>query len=85
MFYGKTSKELDELYKSQSETERINTDIAYYTILDKQNEVLKTFVHDEKNHLTVIKSLANNQNVDEYIDKVYGQIRYNCNAYCKYP
>ena len=76
VFYGKTSKELDELYKSQSETERINTDIAYYTILDKQNEVLKTFVHDEKNHLTVIKSLANNQNVDEYIDKVYGQIRY---------
>ncbi len=76
VFFGKTSKELDELYKSQSETEKINTDIAYYTILDKQNDILKTFVHDEKNHLTVIKSLANNKNVDEYIDKVYGQIRY---------
>lgn len=76
VFYGKTSKELDELYKAQSEAERINTDIAYYSILDRQNELLKTFVHDEKNHLTVIKSLADNREVDEYIDKIYGRIKH---------
>ncbi len=74
VFYGKTTRELDELYKAQKETERINTDIAYYSILDKQNDKLKTFVHDEKNHLTVIKSLADNDEVSEYIDKIYGEI-----------
>ena len=76
VFYGKTSKELDELYKAQSEAERINTDIAYYSILDRQNDILKTFVHDEKNHLTVIKSLADNPEVNKYIDKIYGQIKH---------
>lgn len=73
-FYGKTTRELDELYKAQQEAERINTDIAYYSILDKQNDKLKTFIHDEKNHLTVIKSLADNEDVNEYIDKIYGEI-----------
>lgn len=73
-FYGKTTRELDELYKAQKEAERINTDIAYYSILDKQNDRLKTFVHDEKNHLTVIKSLADNEEVNEYVDKIYGEI-----------
>ena len=76
IFYGKTSKELDELYKAQSAAERVNTDTTYYAILDKQNNLLKTFIHDEKNHLTVIKSIANNSVVNEYIDKVYGQIEY---------
>lgn len=74
IFYGKTTKELDELYKAQTQAERISTDIAYYAILDKQNDKLKTFVHDEKNHLTVIKSLADNEEVSEYIDKIYGEI-----------
>lgn len=76
VFYGKTTRELDELYKAQSEAERVHTDIAYYAILDKQNDMLKTFIHDEKNHLSVIKSLADNPEVSEYIDKIYGEIRH---------
>lgn len=75
IFYSKTSKELDELYKAQAEAERINTDIAYYTILDSQNEQLKAFIHDEKNHLTTIKSLSDNPEIHEYIDKLYGEIK----------
>ena len=47
---------------------------AYYTILDNQNEELITVLHDEKNHLAVIKSLANQPEVSEYIDQIYGQI-----------
>lgn len=75
VFYGQTSKKMDELYKSQSELERINTDKAYYAMLDQQNKTLQTFAHDEKNHLTAIKSLAKNPQVDEYIDNIYGQIK----------
>lgn len=74
VFYGKTTRELDELYKAQSDAERVHTDIAYYAILDKQNDMLKTFIHDEKNHLSVIKSLADNPEVSDYIDKIYGEI-----------
>lgn len=73
-FYGRTSKELDRLYQEQSEVERINTDTAYYAILDRQNEQLKTLIHDEKNHLTTIKSIAKNKELDDYIDSIYGKI-----------
>lgn len=74
VFYGKTNKELNELYKAQNENIRAATDAAYYSVLDRQNEQLKTILHDEKNHLTTIKCLANNQEVSEYIDRIYGQI-----------
>ena len=33
---------------------------------------LKTIIHDEKNHLAAIKSLANKPEVSEYIDFIYG-------------
>ena len=76
-FYSRTSKRLDELYKEQSEAERVKTDTAYYAILDKQNETLKMLTHDEKNHLLAIKTIANNPEVSAYIDKIYGEIKVN--------
>ncbi len=75
IFYGKTAKQIDELYASQSETEKISTDAAYYALVDRQNDMLKTFIHDEKNHLSAIKSLADSSEVNEYIDSIYGQIK----------
>lgn len=75
VFYGKTSKKMEELYKEQSELSRIRTEKAYYSILDKQNETLKMITHDEKNHLLAIKTIANDPEVSEYIDKIYGEIR----------
>lgn len=54
----------------------MKTDIAYYALLDRQNEVLKQLTHDEKNHLSTIKALANDPNVDAYIDSIYGEISY---------
>ena len=74
-FYSRTSKKMNELYKEQSEAERIKTDTAYYAILDKQNETLKMITHDEKNHLLAIKAIANNTEVNEYVDKIYGEIK----------
>ena len=77
IFYGKTTRELNDLYKIQSENDRAETDAAYYAILDRQNEQLKTILHDEKNHLSTIKSLANKPEVSQYIDEIYGQITEN--------
>lgn len=74
IFYSKTYQELNELYSSQKEQERELADAAYYSIIDKQNAQLKTILHNEKNHLSTIKSLANMPVVSEYIDKIYGEI-----------
>ena len=76
IFYSRTSKQIDDLFHSQRELERVETDIAYYALLDRQNEVLKQLTHDEKNHLSTIKALANDPNVDTYIDSIYNEIRY---------
>lgn len=76
IFYGRTSGVLDELYKQKREADRIVTDMAYYDILDRQNETLKTFVHDEKNHLLAIKAIADNEEVNRYIDTVFEDIKY---------
>lgn len=75
VFYGQTSKNIDELYQIKLEKEKLTVDKMYYEILETQNERLKTFAHDEKNHLGVIKSLANDPEVDKYIDEVYGQLK----------
>lgn len=76
VFQSKTSKEIDELFYAQQNAERIRTDTTYYALLDSQNEKLKAITHDEKNHLAAIKALANNQEVDNYIDTISKDIYY---------
>ncbi|MCH5198436.1 MAG: GHKL domain-containing protein [Oscillospiraceae bacterium] len=76
IFYSKTQREIDELFIAQQDAERIKTDTAYYALLDSQNEMLKTITHDEKNHLSVIKSLANSQEINAYIDTIYNEISF---------
>lgn len=76
VFYGRTSRKMDELYKTQREAERLRTDQTYYALLDQQNEMLKTITHDEKNHLIAIKVLADDPAVSEYIENIYGDIKY---------
>ena len=76
VFYGRTSRKMDELYKTQREAERLRIDQTYYALLDQQNEMLKTITHDEKNHLIAIKALANDPAVSEYIENIYGDIKY---------
>lgn len=75
VFYSKTSKKIAELYEEKNNVERIKTDTAYYSLLNKQNETLKMLTHDEKNHLLAIKAIANNPDVSAYIDKIYNEIK----------
>lgn len=71
LLYNQSSKKEAEVYNLQAELERKETDEAYYKVLDRQNEELKTFVHDEKNHLSVIKNLSDMYEVEEYVNKIY--------------
>lgn len=70
IFYNQSSKKDAELFRLQADLSRIKVDEDYYKVLDQQNQMLKTFVHDEKNHLAVIKSLADNVEIDKYIDNI---------------
>lgn len=74
-FYSKAQETVDELYIAQSQAEKTKVDIAYYAILDRQNEQLKTILHDEKNHLATIKSLSDSKEINEYIDRLCGEIK----------
>lgn len=74
IFYFKSCKELNELYRLRQEHSKESTDVEYYSVLDSQNIQMKTMLHNEKNHLSAIKSLANSPIVNEYIDNLYGEI-----------
>ena len=54
----------------QQEQDKIKTDISYYEILEKQNDNLRTYAHDAKNHLSTIKNLNDNPDVEMYISKM---------------
>lgn len=75
IFYDRSAKKEIELRHLQLALEKENTDKEYYEILDRQNRAMRAFAHDEKNHLIAIKSLADNPEVDEYIDKVYDDLK----------
>lgn len=54
----------------QQEQDKIKTDITYYDILEKQNNNLRTYAHDAKNHLSAIKNLNTNPEIEIYISKM---------------
>ena len=54
----------------QQEQDKIKTDMTYYDILEKQNNNLRTYAHDAKNHLSAIKNLNTNPEIEIYISKM---------------
>ena len=72
-FQSNAQKE-SKLLLLQQEQDKINTDITYYDILEKQNNNLRVYAHDAKNHLTAIKNLNTNPEIDIYISKMYERL-----------
>ncbi len=68
--YQRNSEKENELFQLKNEMNRIETEKTYYDILEKQNQDLMIFAHDAKNHLTAIKSLNTNPQIEEYINKM---------------
>ena len=60
----------NELLLIQQEQDKIQTDITYYDILEKQNKDLRIYAHDAKNHLSAIKNLNNNPEIERHISKM---------------
>lgn len=70
IFYANTEKKLEDSYKAQNEAERIKTDITYYNILEQQNTNLRAYAHDTKNHLSAIKNLNTNPEIEMHISQM---------------
>lgn len=68
--YQRNTERENELFQLKNEMNRIETEKTYYDILEKQNQDLMIYAHDAKNHLTAIKSLNTDPQIEEYINKM---------------
>ena len=72
--YERSIKDAKELLELKTINQRNSIDKTYFEILEKNNEKLKIFTHDMKNHLLHIGSLAHNEEVDNYISDLCGVV-----------
>lgn len=74
-FYGKAMCRSQEFYQLQNQYEKVKVDKEYYSILDHQNEELRTFIHDEKNHLSTLKALTSTNDIHLYVDGILSDLQ----------
>ena len=73
-------REKDYLFM-QKETQKMQTDLRYYEILEKKNDTLRIYAHDAKNHLLALKALTSEPEALAYIDSMqnslseYGKVK----------
>lgn len=70
LIYQRNIEKENELFRLKNEMDKVETEKTYYDILDKQNQDLRIYAHDAKNHLAAIKSLNTNPQIDEYLNKI---------------
>lgn len=68
-FQASAQKE-NQLLLLQQEQDKMKTDIIYYDILEQQNNNLRAYAHDAKNHLSAIKNLNSNPDIEIHISKM---------------
>ena len=59
-----------ELLRLKTEVEKVETEKTYYSIIEKQNENLKTYADDAQKHLEAIRNLNSDPQIEEYINKM---------------
>lgn len=65
----------NKLLLLQQEQDKIKTDIIYYDILEQQNNNLRTYAHDAKNHLSAIKNLNTDPEIDAYVSEMLESLK----------
>jgi len=58
----------------QNEVERLRVEKSYYDILEQQNQKLRIYAHDAKNHLAAIQSLTDDPQINQYIGSLSQQL-----------
>lgn len=64
----------------QQEQDKIKTDISYYEILEKQNTDLRIYAHDAKNHISAIKNLNADPEIDSYVSEMLESLEKHINV-----
>ena len=72
--YENMQRKSEKIMKANMERQREDINRDYYAVLDKQNENMHILVHDIKNHLGVIESIADNDEVTAYIGELCSNI-----------
>lgn len=72
-----------EAIQMKSEFERLQTEKAYYDILEQQNQQLMMYAHDAKNHLAAIRTLNDDPQIGAYVSQLATQLAeytHNCHS-----
>lgn len=72
--YSKSSKTASELYELKAIEQKQEIDNAYMNIIEENNNELKVFCHDIKNHLQQISNLSDDPKIKEYVNNLYGTV-----------
>lgn len=68
--YQHNIKKENQMIVMQSELSHLQTEKTYYEILEHQDMQLLAYAHDAKNHLSTIKNLNKDAQIDKYIDEM---------------
>lgn len=74
VLHERRKKDIDEIPIEFVREAQEGTSAEYLKVLQKQNEELAKKVHDEKNHLYIIKNLKSKEEIEEYIDGILEEI-----------
>lgn len=72
--YSKSAKTAAELYELKAIEQKQEIDNTYMQIIEENNNDLKIFCHDIKNHLEQISKLSDNPKIKEYVNSLYGTV-----------
>lgn len=72
--YERSIKDAEKLLELRTAEQKAETDKTYFEILEKNNDNLKIFTHDIKNHLLHIANLAQNEEVTNYVTDLCGTV-----------
>lgn len=72
--YQYHAKRKNQLLMLQKEKDKNKTNLIYYEILETQNNNLRTYAHDTKNHLIAIQNLNADPQIENYISKLLDRL-----------
>lgn len=72
--YSKSAKTAAELYELKAIEQKQEIDNTYMQIIEENNNELKVFCHDIKNHLQQISDLSDDPKIKEYVNSLYGTV-----------
>ena len=75
ILYGSAMRRNEELFRLQSAYEKAQADKDYYAILDRRNEEVRLFIHDEKNRLAVLQSMDDADEMHRYVTEILGELQ----------